>query len=174
MACGSGALREGMPVAYSIYGADGKEYGPVEPAVLAQWAREGRVVERTEVLDHASGRRFLACDLEDLATVFRTPTDQYYLASPSGAYMAAPGVNQFARKNRMTAGLLGIFLGWLGVHRFYLGYTAIGVVQLLMSTLLALFTCGATLVLAALWGVVEGILCLTGTLTDANGLPLAD
>src|SRR5581483_4095176 len=30
-------------------------------------------------------------------------------------------------KSKLTAGLLGIFLGGFGVHRFYLGYTTIGI-----------------------------------------------
>ena len=41
-------------------------------------------------------------------------------------------------KSKMTAGLLGIFLGGFGVHRFYLGYTGIGVAQICVT----LFTCG--------------------------------
>ena len=40
------------------------------------------------------------------------------------------GYNQ---KSRLAAGLLGILLGTLGVHNFYLGFTTRGVVQLLVS-----------------------------------------
>ncbi len=72
-------------------------------------------------------------------------------------------------KSRLAAGLLGIFLGGFGVHRFYLGYTNIGIIQIVVTVL----TCG----LGALWGLVEGILILTRNenfLTDANGVPLTD
>jgi hypothetical protein len=70
-------------------------------------------------------------------------------------------------KSKLAAGLLGIFLGGFGVHRFYLGYTGIGVAQILVT----LITCGA----GALWGFIEGILILTGTInTDAQGRPLGD
>jgi hypothetical protein len=55
---------------YSIDGADGRTYGPVEIDVLVQWAREGRVVSKSAVTDHDTGRRFLACDLAELAEVF--------------------------------------------------------------------------------------------------------
>ena len=34
-------------------------------------------------------------------------------------------------KSKLTAILLCLFLGSLGIHRFYLGYTLIGVIQLL-------------------------------------------
>jgi len=69
-------------------------------------------------------------------------------------------------RSQLVAGLLGIFLGGLGVHRFYLGYTAIGVAQLFVT----LATCG----LGAVWGFIEGILLLTGALnTDAEGKLLA-
>ncbi|WP_408648914.1 TM2 domain-containing protein [Tumidithrix elongata] len=34
-------------------------------------------------------------------------------------------------KSKVTAILLCFFLGGFGIHRFYLGYTVIGIVQLL-------------------------------------------
>ena len=74
-----------------------------------------------------------------------------------------------APKSRLVAGLLGIFLGSFGIHRFYLGYTKIGVIQIVVT----IVTCG----IGGLWGFVEGILILMKNdrfLTDANGVPLAD
>jgi TM2 domain-containing membrane protein YozV len=64
--------------------------------------------------------------------------------------------------------LLGIIIGGLGVHRFYLGYTGIGVAQILVTVL----TCGAGWV----WGLIEGILIIAGTTitTDAEGNPLRE
>jgi TM2 domain-containing membrane protein YozV len=73
-------------------------------------------------------------------------------------------------RSKLVAGLLGIFLGWLGIHRFYLGYSGIGVVMLLISVL----TCGVGTMITSIWGLVEGILCLTGSMTDAYGRPLVD
>ncbi|MBO4407418.1 MAG: TM2 domain-containing protein [Clostridia bacterium] len=70
-------------------------------------------------------------------------------------------------KSKMTAGLLGIFLGGFGVHRFYLGYTGIGIAQIAVT----LCTLGA----GAIWGVIEGILILVGKIDkDAKGNPLKD
>jgi hypothetical protein len=76
-------------------------------------------------------------------------------------------------KSKLAAGLLGIFLGGLGIHRFYLGYTTIGIVQLLLTVFLGVFTFG----LVGLWGFVEGIMILAGAnyfRQDAKGMPLRD
>jgi hypothetical protein len=72
------------------------------------------------------------------------------------------------RKSRLAAGLLQIFLGSLGIGRFYLGYTTIGILQIVAS----IVTCGFA---GGIWGLVDGILILTGSpATDANGMPLRD
>lgn len=77
-------------------------------------------------------------------------------------------------KSKLAAGLLGIFLGSLGVHNFYLGYTNKAVAQLLIC-LLGAFACGIGPVVSAIWGLVEGIQVLTGTIkVDAKGVPLSD
>ena len=75
------------------------------------------------------------------------------------------GYNQ---KSKMAAGLLGIFLGWIGVHNFYLGYTGKAVAQLILGIL----SCGA---ISGIWGLIEGILILTGSIkVDGLGYPLRD
>lgn len=68
------------------------------------------------------------------------------------------------RKSKMTAGLLGIFLGGLGIHNFYLGYTGKAIAQIVLS-----FCFGV----GYIWGLIEGIMILCGSIkTDANGIPL--
>jgi len=75
------------------------------------------------------------------------------------------GVNYEGQKSRTVAGLLGIFLGTFGAGRFYLGYTGIGVAQLVVS----LLTFGA----GAIWGLVDGIIILAGGVkTDSRNIPL--
>lgn len=65
-------------------------------------------------------------------------------------------------KSKIAAGLLGIFLGGFGVHRFYLGFIGIGIAQIAVSFV----TCG----FGSLWGFIEGILILTGSMDkDAKG-----
>lgn len=75
----------------------------------------------------------------------------------------------YAPKSKIAAGLLGIFLGCFGVHNFYLGYTGKAVAQLLIT----LLTCGFGGAITGIWGLIEGILILTGSIsTDGKGFPL--
>ena len=52
---------------------------------------------------------------------------------------------------KLTAGICAILLGWLGVHKFILGYTNEGIIQLV------LLSCGLTNII----GIIEGIIYLT-------------
>lgn len=74
-------------------------------------------------------------------------------------------------KSKITAGILGIFLGCYGVHNFYLGYNGKAIAQLLI-TLLSLFLLSWV---STIWGLIEGILILTGNIKkDASGNDLID
>ncbi len=87
-------------------------------------------------------------------------------------YTTAPGSEA---KSKMAAGLLGIFLGGFGIHNFYLGFTNKALIQLLVSLIGGVITCGLATVAMEIWGLVEGIQILTGTInTDAQGVPLKD
>lgn len=69
------------------------------------------------------------------------------------------------QRSKMAAGLLGIFLGGLGVHRFYLGYTKMGIIQIAVTI--------CTFGVGQIWGIVEGIKILTGSFDrDADGRSL--
>ncbi len=83
-----------------------------------------------------------------------------------GIALAQP-VAASQQKSKLTAGLLGLFLGGWGIHNFYLGNTSRAILQLVLTIL----SCGV----ASLWGFIEGILILCGNInTDANGVPLKD
>ncbi len=77
-----------------------------------------------------------------------------------------PGVSPGSGKNKVAAGLLAIFLGGWGIHKFYLGYNGPGLVFLLVNTIgfaltwIMLFIPNIVLGVIAL---VEGILYLTKT-----------
>jgi TM2 domain-containing membrane protein YozV len=57
---------------------------------------------------------------------------------------------------KIAAGLLALFLGAFGIHKFYLGYTTAGVITLVIT----LFSCGTIM---GVIGVIEGIIYLTRT-----------
>ena len=84
------------------------------------------------------------------------------LTAPVGSgYQPMQSVNQGAMTDwkamgadkKITAGICAILLGWLGVHKFILGYTTEGVIQLVLG----LLTCGLTNII----GIIEGVIYLT-------------
>lgn len=79
--------------------------------------------------------------------------------------------NKYNKKSKVAAGLLGIFLGAFGVHNFYLGYNSKATAQLLITVL----TCGVLSFVSGIWGFIEGIFILTGSINvDADGVPLGE
>lgn len=93
--------------------------------------------------------------------------------------VALDGVASPDSKSKLTAGLLGIFLGCWGVHNFYLGYTTKAVIQLVCSIvglILSCFFVGIFVVAGIeIWGLVEGIMILCGKINvDGKGHPLKD
>ena len=77
------------------------------------------------------------------------------------------------QKSKLAAGLLGIFLGSLGIHNFYLGYTKKAVWQLVLCLAGSCLIVGP--MIASIWGLVEGIMILCGKISvDGKGIPLKD
>jgi len=54
---------------------------------------------------------------------------------------------------KIAAGICGILLGGLGIHKFILGYTKEGIIQIVITVV----TCG----FGSLIGLIEGIIYLT-------------
>jgi TM2 domain-containing membrane protein YozV len=81
---------------------------------------------------------------------------QTYPGQPYGvpAYGAVP---PDVGSKKLAAGICGILLGALGVHKFVLGYTSAGLIMLLCT----LLTCGIAGVVFGVIGLVEGIIYLT-------------
>ena len=71
-----------------------------------------------------------------------------------------PPVGPGTQKSWMVAVLLSLFVGSLGIDRFYLGYTGLGIAKLLTFG-----GCGV-------WWLVDLILLVMGKMTDADGQPL--
>lgn len=72
-------------------------------------------------------------------------------------------------KSKVVAGLLQLLglLGIVGIGRIYLGYTGLGIAQLIVG----LVTCGIG---AIIWGIVDAVLILTDKVRDPAGRPLRD
>lgn len=62
-----------------------------------------------------------------------------------------------ASNQKLAAGLLAIFLGSFGVHKFVLGYNTAGLIMLLVTVL----TCGVAGFVMGVIGIIEGIIYLT-------------
>lgn len=67
----------------------------------------------------------------------------------------------FSSRTLVVAAVLSFFLGGLGVDRFYLGYTGLGILKLV-----TVGGCG-------IWALIDFILILIRKLPDADGLPLS-
>ena len=61
-----------------------------------------------------------------------------------------------ASNKKLAAGLLAIFLGSFGVHKFVLGYNTAGLIMLLVTVL----TCGIAGFVMGVIGIIEGIIYL--------------
>lgn len=74
-------------------------------------------------------------------------------------YTNQEGISVMVHKNKLTAILLSVFVGTLGIDRFYLGYTGSGVAKLL------------TLGGFGIWTLVDLVMICTGSLRPADGSP---
>ncbi|EWC97022.1 TM2 domain protein [Actinomyces sp. ICM54] len=74
-----------------------------------------------------------------------------------------------APKQWIVAVLLAFFLGTLGIHNFYLGYTTKGIIQLVLTiTVIGIFVSGP-------WALIDFIMLIMRSgsyATDAQGQPL--
>ena len=77
------------------------------------------------------------------------------------------------QKSRFIAGLLGLLIGCWGAHNFYLGNVSKAIVQLLLGTVGILLSCGLSLLVTCIWGLIEAICILCEKInTDGHGIPL--
>lgn len=80
------------------------------------------------------------------------------ICTKCGVSLAGTGSGE---KSKVVAGLLGIFLGGLGIHKFYLGYGKEGLIMLLVAVLGGIVTLSGVFWVVALLGFIEGIIYLT-------------
>ena len=75
---------------------------------------------------------------------------------PQSAPPTGPGPESASGK-KIACGIVAILIGWLGIHKFILGYNKAGLIMLLVS----LLTCFVGAPVMGVVGLVEGIIYLT-------------
>src|SRR5215472_1667579 len=131
---------------YKIIGTDGRPYGPVDAEQIQRWAAENRVNAQT--LAQSEG----ATDWRPLAAIPELAGGLKTVLLP----MAPPSIYAARASSKIPAGVCGILLGCLGIHKFILGYTGAGLVMLLVTVL----TCGMGASVMYIIGLIEGIIYL--------------
>jgi TM2 domain-containing membrane protein YozV len=100
-----------------------------------------------------------------------------YGSDPEAPYGRDPATGKpLSDKSAVAAGCLQLFVGMLGVGRFYIGSVAIGGIQLaltLLGLMLAIVGVGLLILFGvAVWTFIDAIMMFTGTVTDAHGRKL--
>jgi TM2 domain-containing membrane protein YozV len=140
---------------YRIIGIDGQQYGPITAEQLRRWLGENRVNAQT--LAQLEGTQ----DWKPLIGFPEFATD---LKAPPSLAPTPPVVAPAHPKagSKIAAGICGILLGSLGIHKFILGYTGAGLIMLLVT----LLTCFIASPIMHLIGLIEGIIYLTKSDAD--------
>lgn len=125
--------------------ADGSQFGPYNHAEMMQFVAEGRILP-TDLVWNESMPNW-------------QPASVHFTFSGAKNFPPPP---DFAKRldsqsTQIAAGVLGILLGCLGIHKFILGYTGAGIVMLLLSVL----SCGIFAPVIGIIGLIEGIIYLT-------------
>ena len=73
---------------------------------------------------------------------------------------------------KLAAGLLGIFLGSFGIHKFVLGYNSAGIIMLVVGLAGGVVTCGVATGAMSIIGLIEGVIYLTKSTDEFRELYL--
>jgi TM2 domain-containing membrane protein YozV len=74
------------------------------------------------------------------------------------------------QKDHVSAGLLAVFLGMFGVHKFYLGCNQAGFIMLAVSIIGGILTFGLAAAVIWLIAIIEGIIYLSKSQTEFDQL----
>jgi TM2 domain-containing membrane protein YozV len=138
---------------YKIIGKDGQQYGPVTAEQLRGWIAENRANAQTLTQTDGTQEWKPLGSFSEFAADLKPP-----LVSATGPppISRPPSPANPRASNKIPAGICGILLGSLGVHKFILGYTGAGLVMLLVTVL----TCGLAAGVMHIIGLIEGIIYL--------------
>jgi len=138
---------------FRIVGKDGQQYGPVTAEQVRGWIAENRASAQTLAQGEGSQEWKPLGAFPEFATDLKPPPVS--AGAPPTITPPPPTANPRA-SNKIPAGICGILLGSLGVHKFILGYTGAGLVMLLIT----LLTCGIAYPVMHIIGLIEGIIYL--------------
>ena len=139
-----------------MIGKDGQQYGPVTTEQLRSWIAENRANAQTLVQPDGTQDWTPLGSLPEFAADLKPPlvsatVPPTITPPPCTPYPPVPRAS-----DKIPAGICGILLGSLGVHKFILGYTGAGLVMLLVT----LLTCGLASPVMHIIGLIEGIIYL--------------
>jgi hypothetical protein len=172
-------MEKPMPVAHKITSSINRNQEPQQPELSKQGIsisadcdvlimKSGDEIQAKILEVGESEIRYRACDNPDgpimvisTSRVFKIKyangSSQVIAATDNAKENEDPILGESAGKSQIVAFILCFFFGWIGVHRFYLGYTGIAIVQLLTFG-----GCGV-------WYVIDLIMILTGDLKPRYG-----
>jgi TM2 domain-containing membrane protein YozV len=136
---------------FKVTGSDGRQYGPATAEDIRRWIAENRVTAQTLLLAEGTTEWKPLGAFAEFALESKTTPPPIVAPPPTAASSRA--------NNKVAAGICGILLGHLGIHKFILGYTTAGLIMLLVN----LPTCGIGGVIMWVIGLIEGIIYLTKT-----------
>ena len=141
---------------YRVIGINGQQFGPVGPDQIRRWLAENRVNGQTLIqAEGSSDWKPLASFAEFAADLKTAPPPP--MSPPGATPPATYDPNVSARASiKIPAGICGILLGSLGIHKFILGYTGAGLIMLLVT----LLTCFLASPIRHIIGLIEGIISL--------------
>lgn len=118
--------------------------------------------------DRPAETTYAQADPDDAREWERRYGQQYRANYAPGPYQRAYRRDDVivSEKDHVVAGLLAIFLGCFGIHKFYLGYNNAGFIMLAVTVIGSLLTLGLAGAVMGVIGIIEGIVYLTKSQTS--------
>ena len=136
---------------YKIIGTDGRPYGPVSAEEMRRWIAENRVNAQTQVQMEGSQ------EWKPLGSFSEFASGLNAVPPP---IVPPPSAVASRASNKIPAGICGILLGSLGIHKIILGYTGAGLIMLLVTIIGGICTCGVAAGVMHVIALIEGIIYL--------------